>query len=275
MPSFTTSDNVELYFDDEGDGPALLCLSGLTRDSRDFDYALSSLGGLRVIRMDYRGRGKSAWADWRSYTIEREARDALELLDHLGLAHAAILGSSRGGLIAMAIAATQKHRLSGACLVDIGPVLEPGGLEVIKDFVGKRPVWKTLEEAAKARSSVMAGFAKVPQSRWDEEVAKFYTEEEEGLVLSYDPDLRRSVLEAGTQPVPDLWPLFYALEGLPTAAIRGANSDLFSHATLMEMVRRRPDMHWAAVADRGHIPFLDEPEAVEVLEQFTTELKSA
>ncbi|MGB3556481.1 MAG: alpha/beta hydrolase [Jannaschia sp.] len=273
MPEFKTSDNLRLWYEDqgEGDGPPILCLSGLTRNSTDFDYVLPYLvGEHRVIRLDYRGRGKSQRApDWRTYTIPTEARDVLELLDHLDLDQVPILGTSRGGLIGMALALMAKPRLGGLCLVDIGPELSEEGLEAIRDYVGMPPAARSLEEAALMRATLMAGFEDVPADRWREEVAHHYRETEDGLAINYDARLRDSVLEAGTQPAPDLWPLFDALNGLPLACIRGANSDLLTQATLAEMVRRRPDMIVAEVPGRGHVPFLDEPEALEALNEWT------
>ena len=121
MPTFKAPDGATLYYQDHGEGPVILALSGLTRNSTDFDYAAPHLGGTRLIRMDYRGRGKSEWTGAASYTIRNKAQDAIALLDHLEMDKAAILGTSRGGLIAMILAATAKHRLSGVCLVDIGP----------------------------------------------------------------------------------------------------------------------------------------------------------
>lgn len=265
MPRFTTSDGVSLHYSDAGQGLPLLCLAGLTRDGRDFDYVAPHLQDLRLIRLDYRGRGLSDRAPWQSYTIPVEARDAIELLDHLGLAQVAVLGTSRGGLIAMALAATVKQRLLGVALNDIGPEIAPQGLEAIKAYLGRNPSWKSLDEAVARRPEVMAGFANVPESRWREEVAKLYIATDDGLRIPYDPALRDAVLEAGAQPVPDLWPFFEALAGLPLCAIRGANSDLLSPACFARMQKLRPDMVTAEVPDRGHIPFLDEPEAVAAL----------
>ncbi|HSG54162.1 MAG TPA: alpha/beta fold hydrolase, partial [Paracoccaceae bacterium] len=112
MPQFLTSDGLHLHYEDEGAGLAVLCLSGLTRNARDFDFVAPHLAGVRLIRLDYRGRGQSAWSpDPLTYTVPREAQDVLELLDHLGLERVAILGTSRGGLIAMVLAAMAKHRL--------------------------------------------------------------------------------------------------------------------------------------------------------------------
>lgn len=273
MPFFDTADGLKLYYEDHGQGVPILCLSGLTRDSRDFSYVLPHLAGNRVILMDYRGRGKSDFSpDYKTYSIPQEAHDALALMDHLGLEKAAILGTSRGGLIALVLAVTAKDRLLGVALNDIGPELDPKGLEVISGYLGRPPIWKTYSEAAAARPSVMAGFANVPQDRWNEEVRKFFVETDTGLELTYDPKLRDAVLETGAEGAPDLWPFFDAFQGLPIAAIRGENSDLLSPATLDEMERRRPDMISATIPDRGHVPFLDEPESISALTKWTLTL---
>lgn len=272
MPHFEAADGTHLYFTDEGTGTPILCLAGLTRTSRDFDYVATHLSGVRLIRMDYRGRGQSDWADPATYTIPQEGQDALFLLDHLGLQKAAILGTSRGGLIAMGLAATVKERLLGVALNDIGPEIADAGLNAIKDYLGRRPSFQSLDDAIAKRGSVMAGFANVPQTRWAQEVMLHYRAAPDGLDITYDPALRDAVLNNGAQPVPDLWPFFDALEGLPTALIRGANSDLLTPATSDEMRRRRPDMIFADVPDRGHVPFLDEPAALDALRAWIAQL---
>lgn len=268
MPILTAPDGTDLFYLDEGEGTPVLCLSGLTRTHLDFDYAMPALAGHRVIRMDYRGRGQSAWADYRSYTIPREAQDALLLLDHLGIEKAGILGTSRGGLIAMGLAPVAKHRMLGVCLNDIGPELGTSGLDVIMGYVGRNPRYRTHDEMIAAMPALNPGFPNVPESRWREEVTKHFTETERGLQITYDPKLRDVLVEAGAQAAPDLWPFFDALAGVPLALIRGANSDLLTEATVAEMRRRRPDMLFTDVPDRAHIPFLDEPESVAVLKDW-------
>ncbi|QFS83859.1 Haloacetate dehalogenase H-1 [Roseivivax sp. THAF40] len=268
MPTFTTSDGLSLHYTDESEGLPLLCLAGLTRDVHDFDYVAPHLAGERLIRLDYRGRGKSDWGDPATYTIPVEGRDALELLDHLGISRAAILGTSRGGLIAMMLAATAKERLLGVALNDIGPEIAAEGLQTISDYLGRNPVWKTYDEAAKVIGQRLAGFANVPQERWDNEVRVLFREGPDGLTIPYDPKLREAVLESGAQPAPDLWPLFDALAGLPLCAIRGAGSNLLAAETFAEMQRRRPDMIAVTVPDRGHIPFLDEAESLDALNRW-------
>ncbi len=265
---FTAPDGARLAYSDEGAGLPVLCLCGLTRTMADFDYALPALKGCRVIRMDYRGRGESDWTGTETYTVPVEAKDALALLDHLGIRQAAILGTSRGGLIGMFLAAVAKDRLLGLCLNDVGPVIHRPGLERIKDYVGRSPAARTLAEMAAKMPKAMAGFEDVPESRWLEEVTHFYDETPEGLKLRYDPALRDSFHAAFDGPPVDLWPMFDACAGLPLALIRGANSDLLSAGVAEEMCVRRPDMIFARVPGRGHVPFLDEPQSVEAIRRW-------
>ncbi len=265
---FDAPDGTGLAYRDAGAGLPVLCLAGLTRSGTDFDHVAPHLDGVRLIRPDYRGRGASDRADPASYTVAVEARDALALLDHLGLERAAVLGTSRGGLIAMLLAATARDRLIGACLNDIGPVVDPAGLEVIRSYIGKAPAARSFEEAAQARARMMTGFEDVPHSRWLAEVRRHFVETDGGLALTYDPALARIFDDPapGANPAPaDFWGAFDALEGLPLAALRGANSDLLSPETFAEMRRRRPDMIAAEVPGRGHVPFLDEPASLAVL----------
>lgn len=268
MAYFISTDGARLYYDDRGDGLPLLCLAGLTRTAEDFDYLLPYLPPARVIRMDYRGRGRSQFTGSDTYTVPREAADAIDLLDHLGIARAAILGTSRGGLIGMFLGQIAKERLLGLCLNDVGPVIARAGLERIFGYVGRNPRAETYDELAVMLPGLMQGFANVPPSRWQAEVRHHYNETETGLQIRYDPGLRQAFLAAFDGPEPDLWPLFDGLTPLPLALIRGANSDLLSSATAAEMRRRRPDMIFTEVPGRGHVPFLDEPEAVAVVRAF-------
>lgn len=271
MPFVTAHDGTSLHYTDHGSGTPVLALAGLTRNTADFDHVAPHLA-CRLIRMDYRGRGASGWADPASYTVPQEAADAVVLLDHLGLERAAVLGTSRGGLIAMFLAATSRDRLAGVALNDIGPVIDPAGLDIIKAYVGRNPPQKTWAEAAAFRAATWAAFHAVPMERWLAEVRAHYAETPDGLVIRYDPRLREAVLEAGTQPAPDLWPLFDAMAGLPLCLLRGANSDLLSRATFAEMIGRRPDAIAAEIPARGHVPFLDEPASLAAMHDWIASL---
>lgn len=275
MQFFTAADGARLAFDDFGAGLPVLCLAGLTRNRHDFDYMERHLKGVRLIRMDYRGRGNSDYTGAATYTVPQEGADALALLDHLGLARAAIIGTSRGGLIGMYLAATARDRLVGLCLNDVGPQLLVEGLRNIMDYVGVQPTVETLQDVADRLPRNLKGFANVPTSRWADEAVRHYVQLDGRVGLNYDPELRQGFLEAMKTPEATAWPLFDACAGMPLALIHGAGSDLLGDDAVAEMRRRRPDMIYGSVPDRGHVPFLDEPESLAVIRDWITACEAA
>ena len=269
MEYVTAADGVKLAYDVTGEGMPLLCLPGLTRNMEDFEPVVEAYASrATIIRMDFRGRGASDHADPATYQIPQEAQDVLALLDHLKLDQVTILGTSRGGLVAMGLAAGAKDRLSGVILNDVGPEIMTEGLAAIMTYIGRPPPHRTLVDAAGAMPAAYAdSFQNVPAETWAAFARRLFKEDTDGLHLRYDPRLREAVAPAFAPDavVPDLWPLFDALAGLPLGLIRGANSNLLSLETAEEMQRRRPDMVFGEVPRRGHVPFLDEPESQAVI----------
>lgn len=289
MSRFETSDGLSLYYeihdfgnDSQGaqDRPpqVLICLPGLTRDGQDFRYFVPHVPeiapGWHVVCLDQRGRGRSEYAqDPMTYSLLQEARDCLALMDHLGLERAAILGTSRGGLVAMTLALMAPQRLSAVILNDVGPDIAPEGMARIFDYLGRRPAARDLDSAAQALERAMAGsFRNVPQGRWREEAETFYTQTDSGLELRYDARLRDALLAqaaalAALDPPPTegLWPGFMALGDIPCGVIHGAGSDILSDETCDAMKARMPGLHLVHLEDRGHVPFLDEPAALALI----------
>ncbi len=268
MADFVTKDRTRIAYSDQGAGMPVLCLAGLTRTMADFDYVAPHLTDVRMIRMDYRGRGGSDWTGAATYNVPREARDAVELLHHLGIERAAILGTSRGGLIGLFLAATAHDRMLGLCLNDVGPDIERAGLERIFDYVGRNPGPATYEALAARLPAAMSGFEDVPEGRWLEDARRHYHQTADGLRINYDPALRDAFLAAFEGDPADLWPMWQATGKLPVALIRGANSDLLSSAVADRMQKMRPDLIRADVPGRAHVPWLDEPQSLEVLSQW-------
>jgi pimeloyl-ACP methyl ester carboxylesterase len=268
MPHFTAPDGARLYYTDEGHGRALLCLPGLTRTGADFDYLAPHLPALRLIRPDYRGRGGSDWTGADTYTVPQEAADVLALLDHLKLDQVAVLGTSRGGMIGMYLAVVARDRLRGLCLNDVGPELVQDGLTRIAEYVGRNPAARTHAEAAIALERAFPEFSDMPKGRWLAEARLHFRVTDQGLENTYDPALRQSFLAAINAGPINLWPMFDACAGLPLALIRGATSTLLSPETAQKMQDRRPDMVFAEVAGRGHIPFLDEPGSLRAIHEW-------
>jgi pimeloyl-ACP methyl ester carboxylesterase len=269
MQRFRTRDGLSLAYLDEGEGPVVLCLPGLTRNHTDFDDLAAALsGGQRLIRLVFRGRGMSDRdPDPMNYRVEVEAQDVLDFLDFLGIARVTIVGTSRGGLVAMALAGMAPDRIAGVVFNDIGPEIAEEGLARIMTYLGVAPRAARFEEAAAALEAVLGpDFPGVPRERWLICARRWFDMGEEGLVLNYDPGLRVATEADLAAPQPDRWPLFDALAHVPLAVVRGANSDLLSRETVARMKARRPDLIVAEVPDRGHVPFLDEPEAVAAVE---------
>lgn len=266
---FTTSDGLSLAYAATGAGRPLLCLPGLTRNAADFEDLAAALDGRhRLIALTSRGRNGSDFdPEWKNYNVSIEARDAVELLDHLGLDKVTIIGTSRGGLIAMLLAVFAKHRVAAVLLNDIGPEIAPGGLDRIKGYLGIPPKGRSYAEVAEAlQATGRAEFPEVSLARWEICARRWFTETPEGMALNYDPKLRDAVLAGAVEPAPDMWPLFEAFAGIPLAVLRGANSDLLSRETVARMVALRPDLIAAEVPGRGHVPFLDEPESLAALD---------
>lgn len=265
---FTAADGTRLAYRDEGAGLPLLCLPGLTRTMSDFDYLIPHLPPLRLIRMDYRGRGESQRSDPARYLVPQEAEDAVGLMDHLGLDRVAVIGASRGGFIALELAARARARLTGVMLIDMGPEIMESGLKRIFAYVGRQPAARTYEDMAALLDRHLPGFSGVPASRWMEEVRKHYREGPRGLEITYDPALRETFIASfGAKPV-ECWTEFDACQGMPLGLIRGAGSDLLSREVSERMRARRPDLIFAEVPGRGHMPFLDEPEALAAIRRF-------
>ncbi|MAC79743.1 MAG: alpha/beta hydrolase [Rhodobacteraceae bacterium] len=274
MATFRTSDGLTLYYEQTGSGPALLCLAGLTRNSRDFDPLRAALPDAQIITLDYRGRGLSEFdEDYLNYNVLREARDAVDLLNHLGLDRATVLGTSRGGLVAMEMAARYRDRLAGVILNDVGPEVSPAGIARIMDYLGRPPQQRTLDAAAVQMQQAHArDFPGLPLARWRQQVAAQFRETDDGLALRYDRHLRQAILEqAASEKAPDMWLFFEALKSVPAGLLHGVNSDILLPETVAEMRRRHPGLIVGEVPDRGHVPFLDEPQSLDVIRAVLTE----
>ena len=267
----TLKDGTQIFYRDshpEGhQGLTVIALAGLTRNSLDFEYLAAHFDPkIRLLRIDSRGRGYSDWREASSYTVPQETADVLEVMEQLGIERAAFIGTSRGGLIAMGLAYAAPERIVGVLFNDIGPVIEMAGLLNIGDYLGIAPTARTLEEMAAHLKAARVGFHQVPDSRWLEEAQHQYLQAEDGVRLFYDPALRQSFVESNIEQNPVLWDFFDLLADKPVAVIRGENSDILSAETVLAMQQRRADMLACTLKDRGHVPFLDEPEALQTIE---------
>jgi pimeloyl-ACP methyl ester carboxylesterase len=277
MNRFITSDGLSIAYRDSGAGMPLLCLPALTRSASDFDDLVAAVGDrYRMIRLTPRGRGESDRdPDFRNYNTGREARDVVEFLDHLGLDRVIVIGTSRGGMVAMLLAKRARRRLAGVLLNDIGPELAPERLEIIMEWLGIEPGVGSFEAAAHMLEARLGSrFTGLTPERWLSLARRWYDDGPGGPALNYDPRLRDAVAADGGRPAGDMWPLFDALAGLPVAVVRGANSNRLTGEMVARKLERRPDLIVAEVPDRGHAPFLDEPQALAALAELVARVEA-
>lgn len=274
--------HARIYGRDQTAGLPVVCLPGLTRNSAEFHLFASALldrdPARRVVAVDYRGRGRSDHdPDPARYTVAVETADLVRLLDELGIAAAAFIGVSRGGLIAMGLGASRPDLVRAIVLSDIGPVLEREGLLRIKGYVGRFGAPADLAEAAgQLRARFGAHFPALDDADWRSWAETVWFARDDGLAPAYDPELARA-LDAvdGSSPLPDLWPVFDALAGMPLMVLRGAHSDLLSAATVAEMARRHPGLDAVEIAGEGHTPLLHRPALVARIAAFLSRADEA
>ncbi|MET3583408.1 pimeloyl-ACP methyl ester carboxylesterase [Mesorhizobium robiniae] len=266
---YASPDGLKLHARIYGDANSghwpVVCLPGLTRNSRDFHELALHLSRRaerprKIIAFDYRGRGQSAYdPDISHYTVGVEAGDILAGLAALAIEEAAFIGTSRGGLIIHVLGAMRPSVLKAIVLNDIGPAVEAAGLAHIRSYLEPAPEPKTHAEAISAlRGAHGSDFPALTGADWDRMVSALYRETDEGLLPDFDPRLVDTLAGLDlTQPLPALWPQFEALTAIPLLTIRGANSKLLSIETLEQMRKRHRHIETITVEGQGHAPFLE------------------
>lgn len=270
----TAQDGLRLYYRDYGDPLSarlpVLCLSGLTRNSRDFEpFATRIAAERRVLSPDYRGRGLSAYdTNWRNYQALVYLNDTLHLLAATGIERCIVVGTSLGGLLAMGLCAVRPAVVAGLVLNDIGPDIAGTGLARITAWIAEdqpQPDWETAEKFIR---TALAHLPIKDDATWRNLTRGTFREGADGkLHFDYDTALVKGMLHDRAS-IPDLWPMFRATAGVPTLLLRGEASDVLTEEGLARMVAVRPDLLHVTVRDAGHVPSLVEPESRQALDDF-------
>lgn len=275
---WTSADGLELYCRIY-DGPAaapqaltVLCLPGLTRNSRDFEALAPHLAANhRVVCPDLRGRGFSARdPQWHNYHPGTYLADLQRLLEVLEIGRVAIVGTSLGGILGMMLGATAPERVAGLVLNDVGAQVDPRGIERIRSYTGLLPPVATWEEAIKQYRTVNGNaWPGLSDEAWARYVHRSYRADASGRpVLDCDPRVGEALRAAPAPAADGMWPVFGRLGAVPMLVIHGALSDILNVGTLDRMQREKPDLERVTVGNRGHVPLLDEPEALEAIDRF-------
>lgn len=275
---YESSDELRLYYRDYADdqpGTPVICLPGLTRNSRDFEsLALHIAPHRRVLTPDFRGRGNSAYdPDWQNYHPGTYVNDVWTLLDTLGIDRVVVIGTSLGGLCAMAMAAMNAKRLAGVVMNDIGPEVNPAGLERIQSYTGRQaPVTSWDDAVEQTKVTYGAWLPGLSDADWRRMAWKAYREDESGVPrLDMDPAIGRAIRESGPMKA-DPWSLYAGLATVQTLLLRGTMSDILTPDIVDKMLAAKPDLEVVEVPDRGHAPLLDEPTCVAAIDRFLKEV---
>ena len=277
--SWTSCDGLNLFYRDyagSADRPPLLCLPGLTRNSRDFEeFANLYAGEFRVIALDFRGRGKSDRDPLPArYVPTTYATDVLKLLDDIEIDQAVFVGTSLGGLVTMLIASIQPERIAAAILNDIGPDIDQAGLDRIRSYVGRPVRFASWDEAADYVAGVNRGLpASFGHDDWLRAARRLCKEDGDGIVFDYDLAIAEPFNQRNDGAVAfDMWPLYRKLANAPLLIVRGEKSDLLTSDTAKAMVDAAADAELVVVPGLGHAPELTESEATAAIDRFLRRL---
>lgn len=270
-----SNDGIRLHYRDYRGGadgrPPILCLPGLTRNARDFEALAERLAPQwRVIAVEFRGRGESGFAkDPMTYVPLTYVQDIEALIRELRLTAFVSIGTSLGGLVTLLMAGAERGRLRGAVLNDVGPALEPEGLERIRAYVGRGGSWPTWLHAARSLAElnghVYPGFG---IEDWLAMAKRLYRLAPSGrITIDYDSRIAEPMRLPGGEAGIDLWPALEPLRDVPVLILRGARSDVLAPATVERMLTALPMAEAVTVPDVGHAPLLVEAEAVAAIDR--------
>ncbi len=258
----------------------LVCVHGLTRCGRDFDFMAQALADeFRVICPDVVGRGRSSWLKNPAlYGIPQYCTDLVTLLARLDAETVNWFGTSMGGLIGMALAAPENSPIAHLVLNDVGPVISAEAIARIGEYVGRTPRFADLGQAEIYHRVVFASFGQLSDAQWRHLTEQGVRQADDGLWdIHYDPAIaepfRQAMQVEGGARNMTLWTMYEAIR-CPTLVVRGENSDLLTRETVAEMARRGPKAATVEVAAVGHAPtFMDEAQVAIVRSFLAREMR--
>ncbi len=280
---FTSNNGLTLYARHYGQAHPgsrpVFCLPGLTRNSADFHDLATFLAShpsrpREVYCPDYRGRGRSEYdPEWRNYSPFVEMLDVLDLMAIRGVEHAAVIGTSRGGIISMLMAVARPNAIASLVLNDIGPEIETAGLARIMGYAGKVPLPSGWDEATElVRSMNKRFFTNLSDEEWSEMAHQLFADKNGRPAPGYDEKLADALSEVDiSQKIPTMWPQFEALKNIPVLVLRGEHSDLLSAKTVSEMAARHPSLASLTVPAQGHAPLLKDRFTIGIIADFLRE----
>ncbi|MCB1776208.1 MAG: alpha/beta hydrolase [Candidatus Competibacteraceae bacterium] len=235
----------------------LVCVHGLTRTGRDFDFLAATLEQeYRVLCPDVVGRGQSDWlADKADYTYPLYVNDMAMLLARIDAEQVDFVGTSMGGLIGLFLASHVGTPIRKLVINDIGPRIPAAGLERIAEYVGQMIVFESIDKMERFLRTIAATFGNLTDEQWRHMTVHGARQLEDGrYALAYDPDIAVNFKMLDLKDI-DLWPLWDAVS-CPTLVLRGEYSDILDHADAVAMTERGPRAKLIEFPGMGHAPAL-------------------
>lgn len=249
----------------------ILCVHGLTRTGRDFDALARAMAGdgVRVVCPDMLGRGRSDRAVQPTlYQIPQYVADCVTLIARLDVGSVRWVGTSMGGLIGMVLAGLPNTPIERLVLNDVGPEIDPNGLQRIAQYVGQAPLFDSFEAGVAHSRALAAGFGRLSDEQWRELHRHYVLQRPDGQwAFHYDPAIAVALRQAMAQPVSSLWSVYDAIVA-PTLVLRGAKSDVLSAAVAGQMTERGPRARLIEFTDVGHAPALLEADQIDAVRKF-------
>lgn len=272
---FELKDGLKLYYRHYNktavNAPIIVCLHGVTRNSKDFDVIAANLSqNYQVIVPDIRGRGKSGYdSNWHNYQPAVYAQDTWGLVQHLNLEKFVLIGTSMGGLVAMVMAAQQPHRITAVVLNDIGPEISQLGLDRIFGCMNETPQDQSLDDVINSlRNANSTFFPDLDDNGWLNQATSSYKLLDTGFYdVDYDSNGIVKALAEASLPS-DPWEMFGCMNKLPVLLLHGALSDLLTVDIINKMRASKADLQVATIPRVGHAPLLDEPESIQAINNF-------
>jgi pimeloyl-ACP methyl ester carboxylesterase len=253
----------------------LVCVHGLTRNGRDFDYLAESLEKrYRIVCPDMPGRGRSEWlADTSRYNYATYIADSIALLDSLNAAKVDWVGTSMGGLIGMFIASGIPERINKLVINDVGPFIPGKALQRINKYVGVNPTFHTVLEVETHLRTTLAPFGITNSTHWNHIAEHSAMKRADGtLGLAYDVGIVNAFQgENGGQDFNDvdLWEIWEKIAH-PTLVLRGETSDILLPETAERMTQTGPKASLVQFPAVGHAPALMESRQIGVVKEWLT-----
>lgn len=243
----------------------VVCVHGLTRQGRDFDYLADSLAnaGYRVVCPDLVGRGASGWMPHvLDYVFPQYCADMAALLGTLRSATVHWVGTSLGGLIGIVLASMPYSPIATLVVNDIGPAVPTSAAARIGVRINSSPMrFASLAHAEHYNRRAFAASDDLSDAQWRHFTLHSVREDRQGGYIAHlDPKVITAYNWLFYYQM-TLWKYWDRLR-IPILAIYGEESDFMPAHLVAAMKRRAPQLRTFPVAGVGHMPMLMSDEEI-------------